>query len=168
MDEIVIGYDERERKAKVMPARFLLKEVEFLRSADRYVWPSLRPEISFSAIKASPEGVAIGLTLLIHDDLSRADRSYFSSLNEACSPPTLPDSAVCLGYDVCDKTLVSGLLDCAYSAEEQAIYAERWAPQLNDVHLFASTQHALAFCTQTSARVPEHAPFFVVGVYKCG
>ena len=168
MDEIVIGYDERAPRAKELSDEFLIKPVEFVRSVDRHVWPSLRKEMSFSIVEPSSESIAVAITFVPSSNLDPKHLSYFRSLNEACLPPSLPGDSVFLGYDVCGLTLVSGLLNCAYSGNEQALYAERWASKLNSAHLFASQQDALAFGSKTSERVSEHAPFFVFGVYKCG
>jgi hypothetical protein len=73
-----------------------------------------------------------------------------------------------LGYDVADGSLVSGLANCGYSPAEAASLGWRWAAHLNEHHLFDDPARALKFRDQTNTRVPEHAPFFVYGLYQIG
>lgn len=70
-----------------------------------------------------------------------------------------------LGYDVADSFLTSGLMNCGY-ANEAAELRERWARHLNLHHLFSERARALHFCRITNERIPEHAPFFVYGLYR--
>jgi len=70
-----------------------------------------------------------------------------------------------LGYDVADGG-ISGLCNCGYREEdEQMIPRAIWAPRLNEHGLFDDVDHALAFRDLTDRRVPEHAPFFVYGLW---
>jgi hypothetical protein len=73
-----------------------------------------------------------------------------------------------LGYDVADYGLLGGLTNCGYVLEEAASLAPVWAPFLNEWHLFDNPEHATAFAAVTETRVPEHAPFFVYGIYQLG
>lgn len=70
----------------------------------------------------------------------------------------------CLGYDVSDQGLLSGLSNCGYGAEQPAL-ATAWAHHLNRYHLFTEAAHARRFKAITDERVPEHAPFSVFGLY---
>ena len=70
-----------------------------------------------------------------------------------------------LGYDVSDEWLLSGLSNCGYGQEADALRRE-WAPYLNDHHLFADVDRAVEFQAMTDKRVEEHAPFFVYGIYS--
>ena len=40
-----------------------------------------------------------------------------------------------------------------------------WGPRLNEHHLFKNAESAFAFRLVTNRRVPEHAPFFVYGLW---
>ncbi len=40
-----------------------------------------------------------------------------------------------------------------------------WGPHLNEDHLFTDPDQACAFREASDARVREHAPFFVYGLY---
>jgi hypothetical protein len=69
-----------------------------------------------------------------------------------------------LGYDVADPS-ISGLSNCGYSEEDRRELAPVWGPRLNAHHLFDKLEHADEFRTLTDTRVPEHAPFFVIGLW---
>jgi len=71
-----------------------------------------------------------------------------------------------LGYDVADCDLLSGLANCGYTPQEAASLTPPWAPLLNEWHLFGNVADATAFAAVTAARVPEHAPFYVYGIYQ--
>jgi len=74
---------------------------------------------------------------------------------------------VCLGYDVADAGLLSGLTNCGYTAAEKDALVEDWAAHLNDLHLFGTARAAHRFAEHADRRVPEHAPFYVYGLYAC-
>ncbi|HZT44456.1 MAG TPA: hypothetical protein VFA07_19990 [Chthonomonadaceae bacterium] len=84
--------------------------------------------------------------------------------------PTMParpeTSWRLLGFDVSDGSLISGLMDCAYTESELAVLREPWSSHLNEYHLFTDVAKALKFCKLTDKRVPEHAPFFVYGLWE--
>jgi len=71
-----------------------------------------------------------------------------------------------LGYDVTDLT-TSGLSNMGYlpGVDDTAALRTRWGPHLNDAHLFADRSQAEAFKDFSNGRVPEHAPFYVVGLW---
>jgi hypothetical protein len=71
-----------------------------------------------------------------------------------------------LGYDVADGAWFCGLSNCAYTPDEPVTLRESWAPELNEHHLFHDREPAFGFVEVTNARVPEHAPFHVYGLYR--
>jgi hypothetical protein len=71
-----------------------------------------------------------------------------------------------LGYDVCDLWGLSGLSNCGYDASELAGLRQTWASQLNDRHLFSNLDVGEAFSRLSNVRAPEHAPFFVYGIWS--
>jgi hypothetical protein len=73
-----------------------------------------------------------------------------------------------LGFDVADGSRLSGLSNCAYTPGEIHRLRSLWGPRLNQDHLFGDPVDALRFRDMTNARVPEHAPFFVYGLYLIG
>lgn len=81
------------------------------------------------------------------------------------NPPSLKElEAEFVGYDIADYYLLSGLMNCGFTEEERQ-RAARWIPHLNRRHLFDSYEPAMAFKHETDDRVPEHAPFFVFGLW---
>lgn len=81
------------------------------------------------------------------------------------SPGKVHPSWTRLGYDVSDAALLSGLTNCGYGQERDALRAE-WGTDLNEFHLFHDTGRADAFRAVRDRRVAEHAPFFVHGLYR--
>jgi hypothetical protein len=82
--------------------------------------------------------------------------------------PSLRDPAwALLGYDVCDKWLLSGLSNCGYGTNEaeMQILRDTYASDLNEHHLFDAIEPATAFRMLSDERVQEHAPFFVFGIW---
>ncbi|HEY2018057.1 MAG TPA: hypothetical protein VGH38_31345, partial [Bryobacteraceae bacterium] len=70
-----------------------------------------------------------------------------------------------LGFDITDGSFLSGLSDCGYRDDEHDGLAEVWAGRLNRYHLFDDLDYAFQFRALTNRRVPEHAPFFVIGLW---
>jgi hypothetical protein len=142
---------------KLRQSLFVLRtDTSEIYSVDRYVWPA-RPE----------SGV-----------LARSELSTTFGLVEAyvCTDPTeygfarflpnlgpLPEDSrlTFVGFDVADDSLISGLLNCEYSQDEISRLRPRWAPRLNDYHLFDNRSDAADFRALSNERVPEHAPFLV-------
>jgi hypothetical protein len=71
-----------------------------------------------------------------------------------------------LGFDVTDGGFLSGLSDCGYDANDQPALVRQWSPHLNNSHLFHDAGKAFEFRTLSNKRVPDHAPFFVIGLWK--
>jgi hypothetical protein len=67
-----------------------------------------------------------------------------------------------LGYDICDETGMSSLMNCATG---DSSLAQRWAPHLNRHHLFEQLDAADGFRADSDARIPEHGPFCIIGLY---
>jgi hypothetical protein len=80
------------------------------------------------------------------------------------TPPQLDSRWSFLGFDVADPG-ISGLSNCGYDDTERDTLATEWAHHLNRNHLFDSLERAFAFRSLTNTRVPEHAPFFVIGLW---
>ena len=80
--------------------------------------------------------------------------------------PATPDPGwQWLGFDVADGSLLSGLTNCGYRADEAPALRAQWAGSLNGNHLFDELHDARQFRALAELRVPEHAPFFVYGLY---
>ena len=81
------------------------------------------------------------------------------------TPATVSHTWELLGYDVSDEWMLSGLSNCGYGEEAESL-RPLWAPHLNEHHLFDDFEKAAEFEALTDARVEEHAPFFVYGIYS--
>jgi hypothetical protein len=84
------------------------------------------------------------------------------------TPPERDPAWERLGFDVTDGSLLSGIANTGYRLDEAADWRARWGAALNRHHLFAEPEPALAFRAASDARVPEHAPFCVFGLYVIG
>jgi hypothetical protein len=84
---------------------------------------------------------------------------------EPTEPPTLSSDWRFLGFDVADGSLTSGLTNCGYTDSELSHLSNTWGPLLNEHHLFADLEHAWSFREIADRRVPEHAPFYVFGLW---
>jgi hypothetical protein len=87
---------------------------------------------------------------------------------DTTSPESLDPGWRLLGFDVADGSRLSGLANCGYAPEEAPGLRAQWAKELNENHLFADAHSALRFRDLADARVKEHAPFFVYGLYLVG
>jgi len=81
-------------------------------------------------------------------------------------PSELPLGSELLGYDVADAGWISGLTNCGYWPEEKAALARTWATRLNDFGLLTTLGDAAEFKRVTDERVPEHAPFWIYGLWR--
>ena len=154
---------------------FLLRRgVAAVRSVDTLVWerppglpPAPVPEGLWpdpSALSAAAHAVDRAGTVAVRITALEEDEPPESA---ATAGPAF-DGGDLLGYDVADYWLLSGLTNCGYSPEEAASLAPAWAPLLNEWHLFGNLEDATAFAAVTAKRVPEHAPFYVYGLYQLG
>ena len=175
-DERLLGFDARSlaEEPEAWPperrATFLLRpSVAQPLSTDPLVWPRVVEESALLA--PSLRGLQRRLTGI--------DGPYAVIAVSLLSVPPGPDSLRALptpepaaidggwrrlGYDVSDAALLSGLSNCGYDAGGVDALRARWAPELNDHHLFGDPARALEFRELTDERVPEHAPFFVYGL----
>jgi len=90
-----------------------------------------------------------------------------ATLNWTAATPAAPEAGWrLLGYDVGDLSLLSGLMNCGYTdPQERETLAARFGGRLNEHHLFSAAEAAEEFRVLSNARVPEHAPFYVYGLY---
>jgi hypothetical protein len=113
-------------------------------------------------------------------EIQSTDVAVSLAYDEAIEPPdfltsleTLPlhpngvlEEWECLGYDIADQDLLSGLSNCAYTPEELADLRPRFSSQVNEHGLIASYPIADELRRRTDERVPEHAPFFCFALYR--
>jgi hypothetical protein len=160
---------------------YLLRtDVERPLSIDHVVWPAVVPrgpnpyglwsdkdELERNVQAASGRISLVAFTLVTQAiaEHELALHKPFLSMLEVPAPPAV-SSGSCLGYDVADLAFLSGLSNCGYAPDIVETMRERWVPRLNKSHLFTNPADAAMFRSTTDVRVPEHAPFFVYGIYR--
>lgn len=171
--ERFLGYDLRTNQDEWgYPRReqFLLRtEVTRPLAADISVWPApLRANNSTNLVSdwvlliaeylrnGATNTSPVILSVTIHD--SNSDHRYDLPRND--------EMWAFLGYDVGDSCMVSGLSNCGYNQLSVMQLRERWNRFINAHHLFDQIDLALEFAEMSNHRVPEHAPFFVYGLYR--
>ena len=108
--------------------------------------------------------IAIGMVI----DLSDAKVTAFAQeMLDPTEPASLDESWRFLGYDVSDGALLSGLSNCGFvvDLDDVVLLRSTWGPRLNGYGLFDHLEHAIKFRDFSNIRVPEHAPFFVYGIW---
>jgi hypothetical protein len=71
-----------------------------------------------------------------------------------------------VGYDVADRWLSSGLMNCGYTPDQKTVLSTRFGSRLNNHGLFDDPEAAQDFCVACNDRIPEHAPFVVYGIWS--
>ncbi len=192
MNELLLGFDIRINNldlwGKDDRTTFLLRqEIEIPKSVDGDVWPrsktidvilkkeSLEKNWDFDLImdlngliekfqKANEPNSSLIAISVISNSLD----APMASAERIVSPLKKMEYFAFfdfLGYDVADEWQTSGLMNCGYLPEEiEAL--QKFAPKLNEHHLFEFVDDALSFKSVSDMRVPEHAPFYVYGLYK--
>ena len=70
-----------------------------------------------------------------------------------------------LGYDIADFMLISGISNCSYEDNEKKLF-EPHLPFINKYGLISDLDVAGSIRQMVDKRVPEHAPFYIFGVYE--
>ena len=191
--EILLGFDAREMwmtlEELMHPGHkrstFLLRDdVAKVLSADTLVWPSVFDQ------SQTPRWIGANRPLwenleLLERSLStqapycliaatwHAEVAFSGEKHPRLGPHDLPTIPLSrdpewrfLGFDITDGSLLSGLSNCGYKEEERRTLAPQWAHRLNKHHLVDEVADAFEFRGLTNKRVPEHAPFFVIGLWQ--
>ncbi|MBL1274754.1 MAG: hypothetical protein COB30_001575 [Ectothiorhodospiraceae bacterium] len=83
------------------------------------------------------------------------------------TPNRLDENWEFIGYDVADTGFTSALSNMGFSdGENPSELRTEWSDALNRHHLFDHSDAALRFKAFSDQRVPEHAPFFVFGLWR--
>lgn len=150
-------------------ATFLLRpEIRFPLSVDPNVWSMVGtrdalPWIAISEVEAqAPESATVIVLGAVAEDASREG----SILHKfGASEDLVVDRAWrFLGYDVSDGG-ISGLANCGFGPEEVDALRAEFGPHLNEHGLFDEVARAFQFRAVSEVRVPEHAPFHVIGIW---
>lgn len=162
---------------------FLLRaDVDRVMSVDPRVWPPEREATGFGASwsdqcpvqdlmldYAAAEALferAVGkgasASVLVGFSVSLPPEGLFAvfGLSPAQPPPANVDLRL-LGYDIATGAFLSGLSNCGYEPGELT----EWGRRLSSDHLLESASEADVFRELTDRRVPEHAPFYAIGVW---
>lgn len=156
-------------------ATYLLRpDVAFPLSVDPNVWARVPGDVTYPVPWTPVEDVqqrAAALMLSMHRvcvavfaAAAEGDEEELRSRTGADTPLAADLAWTFVGFDVADGTEISGLSYCGYGEELEALLAAL-APRLNDRGRFRVLEDALAFRKVTDARVPEHAPFTVYGIW---
>ena len=121
----------------------------------------------------APGGVVVGIELL-SERIAEAERISYelddgiecALLLEQTVPARPPNGSTLLGYDVADASRISGLANCGYTEEEIRDLVPVWADRLNSFGLLTTLEDAVAFRQLCDQRVPEHAPFWIYGLWR--
>jgi len=106
----------------------------------------------------------IALTAVV-DYVQHTNRECWPYLGNT-TPASIDSRWSFAGYDILtDQSLLSGLMNCDYDVSEQLEAAERWGDCLNEHHLFTDLEAARECRDWTSARVREHAPCMLCGLF---
>lgn len=184
MTEILLGFDVREMWLKTadllhpahQPSTFLLRDgIGKVFSADVMVWPSLLEDPFQDQLAhledAIPRGSEVDgrpytvIAATWHGDDPSEPRPAGSRFWAPVDPPQRDPGWLLLGFDVTDGSFLSGLSNCGYDPQQRAELVSRWGPSLNEHHLFRNMADALEFRLLSNDRVPEHAPFSVIGLW---
>jgi hypothetical protein len=76
----------------------------------------------------------------------------------------LGDEWLFLGFDICDRSNISGLMNCAASSLDGKPEGY-WRLAVNRYHLFDRSADANTFRNRCNARISEHAPFVLIALF---
>ena len=188
---MLLGFETRVRPEPIARARdaeriatYLLREdVDAVVTADRHAWPPAHPDPCPADVRRGlypdPEAATenwrrwggpawlLAITVAAPDDEAAVER--YGSWSTPQRP--LDPAWRRLGFDICEGIsweFLSALSDCGYLPEERPAAQERFARHLNALHLFEDLDQARRFRAYSDARVPEHAPLVVHGLFLAG
>jgi hypothetical protein len=189
-EEMRTGFRALESQDESKTQFLLRTDLRDVLSADTMIWPSVcdlrQPEWigmnapfwdDLAALRktiGSRESWQDGLICLVaatwHSDVgfeteAKLAGKFVGPYLTSTVPEQRDPSWPFLGYDITDGGFISGLSNCGYG-EERARLVEEWSGDLNRNHLFDDLERALQFRSITNIRVPEHEPFFVIGLWQ--
>lgn len=71
----------------------------------------------------------------------------------------------CIGYDIADEWLLSGLMNIGFNSIDKASLSRRFKEDINKYGLIDSIDIAQEYCIHCNEHIPEHAPFAVYGIW---
>lgn len=132
------------------------------------LWSSLErmKDYFFKEGKPAQNGLMIAIVLETQQKTLLTNEYWGAVLDPILPINMIPTEWLCLGYDVADQYMLSGLSNCGYNVSEKLILQKTWATRLNEYGLFKNLEDAIEFTTLSEQRVPAHAPFYVYSLYQ--
>jgi hypothetical protein len=116
--------------------------------------------VSRQSLPSDATYISIAITV-IGDDLPATQRPWDDLVEERTNPPTISQRWKLLGYDVADRSLLSGLSNCGYDGDEKPILTKTWSDKVNEVGLLRDLNDAMEFTDVTNRRFPStHRSWF--------
>ena len=83
------------------------------------------------------------------------------------TPGKVQESWEFIGFDVSDSGFTSAISNMGFTSDDDIpSLRAKWGPYLNEYHLFDQAENAVRFKEFSNQRAPEHAPFFVFGLWS--
>jgi hypothetical protein len=186
-DVVTLGFDVRERIgersagawSEERRSRFLIRpEVRYPLSVDRSVWPQAsgrRNEeaplyvwgsvaeilVAFPGVlsKRPTSPIVIEIAVLATGHSAQRWRDLFQGVLRPERDSALEVGFQEYGYDVADRSLLSGLSNCMLSSEELESLRTTWKGSVNSLGLFSEVGEAAKYSGVCDSLIPEHAPF---------
>jgi hypothetical protein len=177
VERFVFAYDARGDPTRIPqrpPEDFDLLAVDSTRvlSADRHVWAPVEPGADLgwvpprdlAAIEQAVATVPFAwiVALELRSKLRKADETGRGELWPA-APPTVQSGWSLLGLDVIDEATLSVIN--FFGLGKDATLRNRYRSKLGENGMFTSDADASEFLAVAEARLPEDAPFYVVGLW---
>lgn len=140
---------------------------------------ALRAQLDVGAAGRLPASSVVALDVQI-DLCTPAEKATWQRLLSGFDPTTGSKAALdtaepaapegswrFLGFDVADQWGLSALTNCGLDPRVDDVeeLRRRWGERLDEHHLFNDRLDAIGFKQLSDRRVPEHAPFFVFGLW---
>ncbi len=149
-------------------------EADDYQNVGNYAFEDLPEECNFDIYKIStdltPEIVAPNVLVAVFMEIESYEKfcqtiGFYACDNELSTVELVNAGWKFIGFDIAEESLISGLSNCGYRADELQDAQFQFLSNLNEYGLFDDLQVAKEFCEYTNKRVSEHAPFFVFGMY---
>jgi len=137
--------------------RDLCPDLENLRERLRSIWGGNWPPCLLVAVNLLTDGWG---------EAEHAEWRDWAHYWAEVMPRSLDPSWRLLGYDVACSGFFSALCNCGLKPEEMKAARGKWAPLLNSDNLFEDKAVAWEFKRFYDERIPEHAPFFIYGLWQ--
>ena len=114
--------------------------------------------------KLPQQAIPIAVELITNEPFTSYEYwhgALFPSLNIQ-----IPANWVFLGYDIADDGFESGLYSRGYEQNEKRLLQKTWITRFNEYGLIKDFKDVTEFKELTDKRIPEHAPFYIFGLWR--